>query len=596
MKKFNLEAQDDIGWSALKGSDIEGQETGPRGDLLSERPDDLSVYDVWWVRQRPILLVVFFAIVASLVMLPFVFRESNDSVSQFIIVTLSAYLGGFILLMIGRWVWYVPIYALKVYENGVLVEDSAGLQYYTPWGYFSRAHDKKNRMGRNLVLLGPMGLVLVHGQMPGYDEWVIDVQTKVHTSEPPSDDPHAPRGKKRDLSSKIVGWIMLYVMASSLVVLSIYFGWYYDGGSIDWQAITLGYLYISLIFIPVFGNWLLKYPRVRYYGHSAVRYAVVIVVALVFAYTAFTVGYLAYESEPVSHDLHPIRIPDPGHSSIPPGTYQDTELVADGPVSVHDGEELVLINTSLMFDPAPGINGGLWVGEGGNLILRNSTVSSTDPFVGFHIKIYGSATVEDSEILGTSTNRHKWNDVTWEWEVEYPLEIASDDVVFSRTRIADTLGTGMFLNRCNILIQDCTFFRTEESGIVAWDSESVIMNTTFHGCFYGLNLWGSKVTVTGSTFRSCEMGVNMRSASPTITNSTFFQCRDYAIFYLASSPSLENNTFSKNGWDIYEASDDYYDYTLFTDAMIVYMAPVMVLGFAVVEGGAGWIGKWHKGD
>jgi parallel beta-helix repeat protein len=363
---------------------------------------------------------------------------------------------------------------------------------------------------------------------------------------------------------------------------------------VDVHLIVLLFVYVALIVVNMFMSWLLKPASVEYYGHNAKRTAAVFVVLLIALYSGFTAGYMAYDS-PLKEDALSITdTPEPAYGVLVPSTYEGMELTADGPVLVGAGETLSLVNSTLTFDPAPGMDWGLWVDEGGTLLVDNSTVRSSDPFEGFYIKVLGSVTVVDSELEGICDNVMDTDRSFWDMYYEYGFEVLSDGFSMRGTTVRDALGTGMMLNGVNATIEDCTFYRSGGSGIVASDSDVTVTNCTFVGCERGMNVWHSNLTVEGATFRSLQIGVMLHYSSSEISGSAFEECHDTAVWSEGGEPFLQDNTFDGNGRDAYAYDSEFGDFDRYFEWVMVFMAPVMFLFFAITEILGARLTKWWE--
>ncbi len=571
-------------WTSLREADIEGGPVRGRGEVLSVRGEDVHCHEERWIRRRPLMMAAFYALVASMVIVPITVPLDLDDVDSFMAMAIFASAVPTFIMVLGLSLLRPRMVSETVYENGVAVRDHKGRERYIPWGYFFNSGELDNAKGTRLILMGTRAIVVIPSGMPGYDGWHRDIEKRVGKEDYMVLGPEDAKAKKAEYA-QFVRWILLTsIIGSTIVAFTVYMTFYYGEGDLDLQIIAMLYLIVAMFVVPMVAGAVLKVRAQRYYGHDIRKAGTVLVVIGLISYSLFTVGFLSMDFRSDPYDLLVVETPEPLDSVLEAGTYVGEDIIADGPVKVEAGEQLVLSNSTVTFDRSPGLEGGLWVGRGGTLIMDNCTVTSSDVFKGFYIKVHGIAHITDTDIIGLADNEEGYDSELGGWAYEYGFEVTHDGFSLVDSRVIDSLGTALLINECEAQVTGCTFYRAGASGMVLRRTAPRIDDTTFEGCERGLNIYSSNATVDNCTFRSNEDGVVLRSSGGSIANCTFIDNRVSAIEMLGSDPELSDNERIGTGNGILDLPLDYYEYDdTFMVAMMVYMGPVMVLFMSLSE-------------
>ena len=582
--KLNL-GSEETEWTTMHEPDLLDRRGDDRGELLSQRPEGLHCPEERWIRRRPYLLWTLYILIAMALIMPFIIPPDTEEIGPAMFMMLFMTFVGTGVMVLGITLMRPHRVAERVYDNGVLVKDHLERPVYYPWGFFSIKHELDDAKGQRLMLGCHRCWVVIPSGMPGYDEWAKEVQKRVGKEEYMSLGPSDEKNREGE-ASRLFRWLFLTtVVGSTLITFVVYLTIFHEEGALDVVMIGLLYLWIIISILPILGTILLKVKSQKYYGYNAGKIFAVLVIVGLISYTLFTAGLMSLGSDEMDpNDLHVIETPEPGASTLLPGVYEGMDIVTDGPVKVGDGERMILLNTTLTFDPAHGLRDGLWVSEGGSLVLDNCTVTTSDIFRGFNIKVHGTATITATDIIGICDNyeEYDWDNSEWYWE--YGFEVTNDDFTMVDCTVRDSLGSALLLNEADATVTNCTFYRSGASGIVLRRSNATIEDCTFEGCERGMNLRLSNATVTNCTFRSNDVGVLVMSSYPTISDCHFINCYESAVTSVGSEPVLQNITRTGTGNDISEFPLDHYEFddTFFILAM-VFMLPMMLLVMSTAE-------------
>jgi len=230
---------------------------------------------------------------------------------------------------------------------------------------------------------------------------------------------------------------------------------------------------------------------------------------------------------------------DPGEGVLPPGEYEDMQMDIEGWVTVHDGEVLRLTNVTLDISAGTGGEGGIWVGPGGRLELRASSVSASTSRR-FSFEVHGSALVEDCIISGTFRNG------TGD-RVDGGLEIGSDDVHISRTVFRGEGGRGVSVFSASPRLLNCSF-EGLYVGVYAGKSEIDIEGCSFIDCNHSIWVAQDGSRIIDCVFENVTWGVQTSwVSSTTIVGCTFIGCREAAILHTDyTDTEMRDNVFVNN--------------------------------------------------
>jgi hypothetical protein len=439
----------------------------------------------------------------------------------------------------------------SVYENGVEVVTATGGRRFLPWGFFwnvggpiSRSEFSKVSVeGRTVfhwrpsfsqiegltLRTGLRSVVVFEPDFPQFEQvWDLVVERlgrrEYITAE------------FRDQSKLMfdrVQWVSILVM----VVLSGLLAWQLAGGFEEgpgkgtvysflllFAPITVFFVTLGLGVIPLKIVWdgLDLKPRFKWFTMA--------VVAMVLLYAG--TGVLGW-NEAWSPSGEVMASEDPGESSLMAGVYENQELEVWGPVVVHDGEELLLINCSLEFSPDPWGDYGIWVGPGGYLEMVNTTVRSAKFRIGYTFEVHGSAVIADCWLRDLASG-------TWEVDVDGGLEIHNGEAILFNTRIEGVDGPGVVISNSQVVLDRCRLARMTGPAIVIRDGSANITGCAISECMMGIQAVGSDVAVENTIFEFMDHGVVSRSSEMTLVGCTFAHISHESVLFRGTRPEIED--------------------------------------------------------
>jgi hypothetical protein len=520
------------------------------------------------LRRMPPRLGLPWTVFVVLVLLPVLVKPTSDN----IIGILLAIVVGLVIIIATMLLPKRPPRAVRVYENGVLVDRLLAGEQYLPWGSFDewslkRVSDRPDV----LTLKGELHTVVVTDELEGFNGWVDGVKRKVGD---PTYSQTDPEGIWEGRRSAFTWHISQSVIAAFMIASSIAYVFVDsvldppDGYLV--HTIVAIYLVVGIFFLPLFISLMLSPSKVRKYGLNVRGLVLVTVLVAVMLYGGFFATlYVSHpdiwrsEDDVSMHD-------EPVYSSVAPGVYTNDTVIADGPVAVRAGETLTLINCTLTFVPSPGWDYGIFVAKGGHLEIRASWVVCNDHTEGYSFEIHGSALIEDSIVQATS-DRPDMKDH------DSGIEIYNDSVVLRSTTVRAPIELGVMVYHCSPVIEDCTFETTGRSAIVASRGSPTISNCTFVECYRAIWLWESDAIVTNCTLLRNRNGIYSAWGSPTIDGCTFRSTNNTAILVDTNGAAvLGDNEFIGNGDDIVEKDLALGD-LLFAVLMVIMMSSVFLV-------------------
>jgi len=492
-----------------------------------------------------------------------------------------------------------PMEVLKVYENGVLVGVWNGSRLFLSWGHFKRSDELLNKKDMNLSglrLRGSLGMVFILPNEQYPDGFIERVKRQVNQ---PScrfvDEEHVDlcrRGLLRAMGQWLFWTLVLVIGATAVYLVAVMPG----AVLVAPVLILLGLCAGSMCVLPFFIDWLFRVDRVEVCRLDARSWATLCVILLVLTFGGFGAGYSSWYEEYPLGEFHIAVDTDPGFTSLAPDRYVEEHLTASGPVVVGPGETLELVRSTLEFNPSPGLDWGLWVDEGGNLIMDNSTLVPADRAVGLSIEIHGSAMIVHSRIVAPAIGRTTWDEETGDALNDYGFEIFSDEVFLYGTTVEDAPTTGVILYNCSPQVEGCRFQHIGQSAIVVRYGDPRIANTTFIDCERGLNLFDSGAMITNCTIRGSFTPITMYNSAPVIEGCMIIGSEYEAIRAVESAPVISNTSFRHiGGSDVREYTWDSFEMERFLLVPImVYTFPIFLLCWAALRLSGQRLARWRE--
>ncbi len=428
----------------------------------------------------------------------------------------------------------------RVYENGILLKNQLGRGVFIPWSQFSECDERTLVDERNYVLRGPGWRgAFIEESMPDYEEVKELVRSRIGDPRYDSNEFHLYSLRRFTLFQ-----VLLAIGTGVAAVISAWLIFLLTGLDPKEPGILFSLALVAswLIFYPV---TVLIFVRRKLWYTPTRRFSIVFTtffltaLSVLLVLLAVQVGTELFET---SIEVH--RSPDPGQSHLAPGEYLGENLTVDGPVTVHAGEMLTLVNCTLGFDPEPGVDYGIWVEEGAVLWLRNTTVGRAGSEVGYTFEVHGSALIEDCTIHSTSEPPRAIDG-------DSGLEAYSDDVVVVNTTFDRPLSNGLLAVDCSPRLVNCTFVGAGDDAIEAHRGAPQVTGCGFVGCAFGLTLFNSDARVSNCTFEDCDIGIIAYDGSPEVTDCRFDRGSKLELSYLGDGdPTFSNNTYSEGGGEV----------------------------------------------
>lgn len=273
--------------------------------------------------------------------------------------------------------------------------------------------------------------------------------------------------------------------------------------------------------------------------------AIIIVALIVYSVLNLTVGVEVGSGVPI---IAPENIgPKPATSVLTPGLHENTNITADGHILVEAGDYLWLRNVNLTMDLSRDKEFGIWVEEGAELIMEDTTIrSATSPF-GYTFEIMGTATISGCHISAL------WGDPENE-NFDGGLEIFSSDVLIEHTTIIDSATNGLLIVNSAPLLENITVKNAWDDGIEMLKAKPRVYNSTIEGCGWAMIVSQySFPTMKWNSIAHNNHGICVQVSDPVIVENDFTNNRNYAIQVDEYSiPTISGNTFNGNDNDILE--------------------------------------------
>jgi hypothetical protein len=430
---------------------------------------------------------------------------------------------------------------ILIYENGfeapLLLPDKT---VFISFGEITGSRTRKNFIEGEVYIYEtgvPNQTIIIKKNMLGFEQVKDHIRSKIGRAdqivelEPTEQERSASR--RIEYSLYAIG-IIIGVVGSILMVLSIY-----SGSSLLFHIMGLGVLMpiLTMFSMTALVMSMRRMKKVVPKRLNVKIPAAVIIIMLIVAVGTISFGYL----DEVDTEYHPSELiePRPATAGITPGSYEGLNITMNDNILVDAGQSLSIRNStiimSLPFDMALNI----WVAEGGELILENSTIESDPLDFGYTFEIMGSARIVKSQILGV------WGDPENE-NNNGGLEIYSDDVIIDGSTIKFAKSNGILIKNSGPLIINSTIIHVDDDGIEMRNSTASVINTTIRDTG-----WAMIVTL---------------GSKPQILDNDILH-NDHGIFVAVSEPVIEGNNFSYNGE--YAIMCDEYSHLIMKDNVFV---------------------------
>jgi hypothetical protein len=470
---------------------------------------------------------------------------------------------------------------VQVYENGVTVEAWTGARRFVPFGAFTGSVVRERKGRRKLIMTYFREQSILRDDVPGFEKMLDDMEAKVGDKDYLFEDRFMGREREGRLQQGLFAWLVLAIVVATGTAIVLFLEFPRILGPEPALGVIALFLMVGMLMFPLFARWLFRPGTVAKFRLNKRRWLVNSVLLCLFLYFGFAGAlYVAFPEGGVP-DYGALDMGDPGPSTIAPGEYVGYNIDTPGPVSVHSGESLRMVDSRVVFEPSKGIDSVLWVEEGGVLELINTTVTTTDFEKGFRIEIRGSAIISACLIQGTCANYEEWDREAYMDTSVFPFMVLSDDVLIKDTTVADSRGSGLLLYDSKATVENCTFLRTEESALCVNWGEPTIINCTFRACLRGMNIWNTLAVIEDCTFSGLDYGIRTSYGNATVRNCTFEDIDYTAISARGHNITESDNRFYNVGTEFSFSSG--VELGFWGLVILSYMGPAMFLFFAYTE-------------
>lgn len=428
---------------------------------------------------------------------------------------------------------------LKIFENGLETSFAwPARTVFISFGEFLRMNESKSPTEGEIYafITGQPGIVVsVKKDLRGLQEIIGLIESKIGRAEHvvrlelSSDDKRASR--RLEYSMYAFGLI-------AGVVIAVIFSW-----AIPLFSLTMELPLMTMIMVTSLTFYMSKTDKLAPRKLNVKIPLAIIITMMVILLAGISFGEVLYASTP--GDVREHIEPKPSTSDLTPGIYVDESLVLTGSVLVDIGQTLHLRNSTILMDLSSDKEFGIWVAQGGSLILENSTIESSSSMFGYYFEIMGSANISHSTISGL------WGDPDNE-NFDGGLEIYSDDVVIRDSAILNSTTNGLLITNSGPLIVNTTIDSARDDGIEMRHSDARIRNNTISNCGWGMIISvGSTAVIDGNELSNNIYGIYVYKSDPVIENNFFNHTLNFALEYGSySNPELSGNTFQDNGRDV----------------------------------------------
>jgi hypothetical protein len=567
-----------------------------RGDLVAEQRHDKLQQELTRLR-REAFIEGLFALSALWLLLTVVLNVWAFLPAFFSMLVLAA----FALAFGHGWGRGVPAI---VHENGVEVVTPTGRRRFIPWGHFTRVGTPLHRLyfskvshEERLVFTlpptreQPEGLVIRAGwrsavlfepDFPHLEEvWGVVVERLGERE-------CFTVGYKGEAERSFLRLQVAAILFMAGLGLLRGWAWAYDGeltpgdGTLYktflWGSVLSVFgIVIALVVIPAKYAWddVKLMPKLRIYTGA------VVAMLVVFAVTG-VVGW----NEAWSPSGTVVPSEDPGESQLAVGHYEGQGLVAWGPVVVHDGEELVLLNCTLTFSPDPWGKYGIWVGPGGYLEMVNTTVRSSKFRVGWTFEVHGKAFLGNCWFKDLATG-------SWDHEVDGGLEVHGGELIVANTWFEGVDGPALVLSGAEAKVSLCRIWDCTGPAIIAHDSILNVTDCDMSSAMQGIQFVRSEGRVEGTVFEHMDRGVVSKGSSVALVDCRFVWISKEAVLYRGGAPEMTRCDGVEEEGAIVEigASRDFTSTSEY--CTLILMVVALVVAYNAIRGMGRWVGgEW----
>ncbi len=524
--------------------------TGGKGALLlEESPEDVRTRAKMFVQGG----VGFFVLGVILTLIGFALLTIGSPTGiMWMIIMLFIALGPFSMFAGGLLLAFSSkLKPMKMYENGIEGYPPLGTSsFFISYGAVTEITEVKNPIIGDVYLFktaNPMQSISLRKNTPGLERILDSIREKIGRPEylmrlEPTERKEVTSRKVEHgiYAGSLVAGFVISLIASIILFQGENLDVFFSGFGLIMPSMTMiiiVYATYSMSETPSFSKFVPKKLNLKVP-------AIIIVIMLVLFFLSGAVGSNLFGPSPETKHISP----KPASSAVTPGLHENTTIDAHGDILVDSGETTTFRNSTITFHATIPGSLGVWVAEGGTLILDNSLVTTWDPVYTYTFEIMGSATIRGSALYNL------WG----EWDdYDGGLEIYSDNVTIEGTEIGYSKQSSIIVVDSSPLIANSTIIGAGDDGIELQNSDARIINNTISSCEWGMYVYSeSRAVIEDNRITHNHFGILIEESDPMILNNEFLSNTHYAILYRKdSSPTIVNNRFYANGANIETESE-----------------------------------------
>jgi hypothetical protein len=467
-----------------------------------------------------------------------VWRWLSPMILDFTGFFVAVYIGFLILGIFHVMRWRSPV-PNRVYENGIQHKNILGWGVFIPFGQFTECDEHRVGSLRTLWVKGPGQLaVSLDHDIPDYHSMKALIRSRIGNPKYDAEEYHHYRIRMMKVGqlllavTAVTAGFFLYLILPQIEdvsyssVLEIV-SWTSMSALVTYSMIIIGFVNSNMYFVP----------RRRFSTSFTTSFIAVLI--------AIWLGTSLYLGLPYQvPELSVATTDDHGMDGLVPGEYEGLNLSIIEPIGVRDGETLMLTGCNVTMAMDDAINRSIWVGEGGQLVLRNTTIMTSASSPGYSIEVHGSALFEDSIMRAPGR-------ALPDGQGDGGLILVSDDVTLSRVEFSGATSNAIVVSDHSPTIEGCVFLDVVGDGIVMDGGTALVKDCRFEGNGRGIVIFRGGQVVEGCSFISNGVGCVINHGTPAVNNSTFEGTeRQGILWYDPAEPVLEGNQFSSNGVDV----------------------------------------------
>jgi hypothetical protein len=240
--------------------------------------------------------------------------------------------------------------------------------------------------------------------------------------------------------------------------------------------------------------------------------------------------------------------PSSGDWTIGDSTAIDTgETIIQGNITVLTGGHLSLSNHTLVMQGIEDGDVGIYVNNGAQLSLYNTSVLSWKNDIHYWFYVWGTASIIDCDISNVASNDERWD--RWD-NIRGGVQIYGPNTILINSKFHDNQRINVFVSGVSPKIERCEFYNSEYV-----TTQQVYAYSPFLGRFYytwytdatGLYLNWAKPTITGCRFYNNGIATSTLQFYNALYPDNLVISLGRGLLAYESSPTIIETEFWRNG-------------------------------------------------